>query len=351
MTSSFNRSSSLFFTLTLLLSIGNLYAVVDDITGDVGTAQTGAVTLTGGVSGAFFDSTTPAITLGFNFISMPLTTSSNGQIIISGETVLHSYGPGNQNIFVGSFAGNFSLNTGSSAFNTGCGANALNVLTTGAANTAVGHASLISLTEGVSNVSVGDQSGTSLTTGNSNTLIGAQAGTAYASNESFNIILGNHTGIVNESFTTRIGGANQQACYIDGIFSATVDPSTALPVFVDGNGKLGTIVSSITLKTNIRNIGNDSTPILKFRPISFHFKSDKAKVKQYGLIAEEVEQLMPELVVKDSNGNAMAVKYYELPVLILNEFQKMATRVDKLESRIQKLLTRIEKLEACSPCA
>ena len=108
---------------------------------------------------------------------------------------------------------------------------------------------------------------------------------------------------------------------------------------------LGTVVSSAQFKDDIHDIGRDSSPIMHFRPISYHLKSDKRKTKQFGLIAEEVNEKMPVLVIKDKKGDPYAVRYHELPVLLLNELQKMAVRVEKLEERLHKMATYIEELE------
>jgi hypothetical protein len=311
-----------------------LYATVADITGDTGSAQSGSLQITGGTSGILFDTSTASITASVDFINMPLTTATTGQIMCSSATILHNYGTAAANIFVGDSAGNFTL-TG--AQNTGCGSFALNVLEDGTENVAVGQASLVSLTAGGENVAVGFHSGSGLTTGSNNILIGAGAGSSYSGNESDNILVGSNPGILGESQVIRIGNGSIQACFIEGIYSLTVNPVTALPVFVDDIGTLGTVLSSAQFKNDIKPIGKDSAVILEFCPISFTAKKDQSKIKQYGLIAEEVFELMPELVVKNKQGKPHAVKYHELPVLLLNELQKLEQRVQELEDQIVAL--------------
>lgn len=302
-------------------------ATVDEISGDSGSAQNGSVTISGGTSGLAFDSTTSTITGSLNFISMPSTSATEGKVVIAGETVLHTYSAGNQNIFVGSDAGNIST-TG--AENTAVGASALNSIGAGIQNTALGDAALISLTDGSANIGIGEASLGALLTGNSNIAIGTSAGSAYTSDEHHNIILGNNGGIAGEINTIRIGdGQVQVSCYIDGINTATVDTDTGVMVFVDANGKLGTIVSSEKYKEHVRDI--DTNKVLKLRPVSFYFKDDATKTKQYGLIAEEVYKVFPELVVKDKRGKPNSVRYHELAILLLDELQRMDERLKKLE--------------------
>jgi hypothetical protein len=311
-------------------------ADVTDITGDVGTPQDGSLVISGGTSGAIFDSTTTTITESFNFLSLPVTTSTNGQILIGGEPVLHSFAPGSQNFFAGSSAGNFTLTGGN---NSGFGGSALNGLTSGSDNTGIGHAALINLTDGQSNTVVGSDAGTGIVNGGSNILIGTGAGGAYTSSESHNIIVGTaNPGINGESNVIRIGGGGQQQdCFVDGIYASIIDIQTLLPVFIDAGSKLGTIPSAFRFKNWIKPIGKDSAPIMDFKTVSFVLKTDPSNTKQYGLIAEEVNKKMPELVVKDKDGNPFSVRYDELSVLVLNEVQKMADHIEKLEARIKKL--------------
>src|SRR5579872_1527674 len=330
----YSNNSLVFLVIVMLAMTPKLHATVNDITGDTGSAQSGSLTLTGGTSGLLFDSSTTSITAKVNFINMPLTSSTTGQIMCASNTILHNYGEDLQNIFVGDTAGNFTLTGGD---NTGCGGFSLNVLTSGSQNVAVGQSSFVSLTSGNDNVAVGYASGSGLTTGGTNSLIGAGAGSAYTGNESFNIIIGGHPGARGESQITRISnGGNTAACFIVGIYGATVDPNTALPVYVDAVSTLGTVASSARFKKDIKPIGNDSTVILDFSPVSFTLKSDTSKTKLYGLIAEDVFRLMPELVVKKQN-KPYAVKYHELPVLLLNELQKLEQRVKLLEEELTAL--------------
>jgi trimeric autotransporter adhesin len=143
----------------------------------------------------------------------------------------------------------------------------------------------------------------------------------------------------------RIGDGNSyNNCFISGIWGSTVEYASALSVYVDQNGSLGTIASSARFKKDIQPIGNDSSPILDLHPISFISTSDTSKTKQYGLIAEQVSESMPELVIYDKNGQPFAVRYNELPVLILNELQKMESRIAELETALAVLESKAATL-------
>lgn len=316
---------------------------VTSVTGDTGSAQSGALGLSGGTSGAAFDSSTSTLMQSFNFLSMPNSTSTDGQILFGGNAVFHCYNA-ITNLFVGDSSGNFTL-TG--VQNTGCGATTLAALTSGEFNTACGSAGLANLTTGLGNITVGYQAGNSIIDGQYNIIVGTQAGNNYTGSESNNIILGTNPGTPGESNVIRIGGGGQQtACFVDGIYGASVDFNSGLPVYVDQQGTLGTVLSSIRFKDKIKPIGNDSAPILQFNPVEYVLKADKSKTKQFGLIAEDVFKLMPDLVVLDKHGEPYAVRYNELPVLILNEMQKLENRVAKLEAKMARMMEYTEQLEA-----
>ncbi len=331
-----------FFGIVFFFTAQILQGDVTDITGDTGTPQSGSLIISGGTSGALFDTSTSTITQSFNFLTLPNTTATDGQITIGSEYVLHTYGTANANTFVGGDAGNFTL---AGFENTGCGGSALNSLDQGVQNTGIGQSALASLTNGNENTAVGQGAGVSLVDGQGNILIGLSAGGIYSGSESNNIIIAINGGALGESNTTRIGSGGQQACFIDGIYGQTVSFDSALPVFVDNVGTLGTVLSTKKIKSNIRPIGNDSCCIFELNPVSFTQKSDPNKTKQYGLIAEEVEETCPCLVIKDSEGAPLAVRYHELPVLLLNELQKKATEIETLKKEVSDLTARIEKLE------
>jgi hypothetical protein len=178
--------------------------------------------------------------------------------------------------------------------------------TTGSDNVAVGLGALAQNTTGSNNVGVGYQGGESLTTGSNNIDIGA-------------------AGVAGESDIIRIGTTGTQTkTFIAGVDGVT----TGLPgaaVLVDANGQLGTVSSSRRYKEDIQPMADASERLLKLRPVKFRYKKSDAKGEkpiQYGLIAEEVAEVFPELVVPNLKGDPETVAYHILPALLLNEYQK-----------------------------
>ena len=301
-------------------------------------------------------------------INMPATTSANvGVIRFNNQPVLHEGGSAN-NIFVGTSAGNFTV-TGIN--NTGVGTIAGRALTTGAANTLIGGAAGALLTTGSENIcvgggtmqlattaagstaigfqalvqcngnlntAVGHLAGGALLTGSNNLLLGFNAGVTYVGAEGSNICLANQ-GIVGESNTIRIGtqgggAAQQNKCFVAGIAGVTTTIADAVPVLVSAStGQLGTISSSMRYKENIQEV--ISTDILDLNPVRFNYKNHPEEIKSYGLIAEDVDKIMPQLVIYDKDGLPDAIKYHELPVLLLNEIKKLNKRILKLEKELK----------------
>jgi hypothetical protein len=177
--------------------------------------------------------------------------------------------------------------------------------------------------------------------GTGNTCLGYLAGNQYTSNESYNICLGfGASGTTGESNTIRIGfQGTQTACYIAGIYGETVGGS-GTPVVVDNTGLLGTVVSSRRYKELIADMDAASDPILNLHPVTFVYKNDTSRAKQFGLIAEEVEETMPELVSYNKNGDPETVHYHTLPVLLLNHIQKQHNIIAELTRRVERLETR-----------
>jgi hypothetical protein len=230
----------------------------------------------------------------------------------------------NANTYVG-------LNSGTSGgtSNVGFGRSALNTVTTGQYNGAIGNFALTSLTSGSNNEAIGEETLVGLKTGTYNIGIGANAGSFYNDNESNNILL-NNSGITGESNVLRIGAdtgtGNQQLnkAFIAGIRDVTTDVDDAIPVLVSSTGQLGTVSSSKRFKENIIPMPTSfSDNLLQLNPTLFNYKQDENKKQTWGLIAEEVQQVFPELVISDKEGLPFTVKYHELPVLLLNELIKL----------------------------
>jgi hypothetical protein len=221
--------------------------------------------------------------------------------------------------------------------NTGVGVNAMFTNTTGIYNTAVGVSALFYNTTGQNNIALGLNSGYNLTTGN------------------YNIEIGN-PGTSGDSNTIRIG-TSQTATYIAGIANAGV---TGANVVVDATGRLGIATSSARYKKDIRDMGEQSEGLMKLRPVSFKYKTDKAGTTQYGLVAEEVEKVYPELVVYGADGKVQTVRYTMMTAMLLNELQKQArenrqqaednrqrsSQIDRQSRQIELLSKRLAQAQA-----
>ncbi len=135
-----------------------------------------------------------------------------------------------------------------------------------------------------------------------------------------------------------IAGANvDNSCYISNIFGQLVDPATATAVAVDATGKLGTIVSSRRFKEDIKPMDKASETVLALKPVTFHYKSDARSTPCFGLIAEEVAQVNPDLVLRDKDGEILTVRYDAVNAMLLNEFLKEHKRVEEQQSTIIRL--------------
>ncbi len=306
-------------------------------TDGTGTAQQSSCFIAGEVTSARGFTAT-------NNFNLPNTSSdfSAGVINVNGTPVANFYGSGN--VFLGTSAGNGTLTTGSAINNVSMGQNATNGLTTGHSNVSIGTLSGLSISTGNFNTSFGDGSGFSVTSGSQNILIGRNAG-GNLSTESNNILIGND-GVAAESNAIHIGTdgsgtGTQSKAFIAGIFGATVGV-TGIPVVVDNAGQLGTVVSSRRFKDDIQDMGSYSDAIMQLRPVTFVLKSDSSRVKQVGLIAEEVAQVLPELTVVDKAGEIASVKYQDLPAMLLNELQKQREVIGQLLERVADLEAKKE---------
>jgi hypothetical protein len=233
-----------------------------------------------------------------------------------GQGALLANSTGSNNTAVGQAA----LNANTTGNNTAVGATALTAVTIGQFNTAVGYPALSNLTTGGGNTAIGGNSGLGLTTGSNNLYLGLGVGAVNA----------------NESNITRIGG-------VRGI---TTVNATAIPVLIDTQGQLGTASSTRKVKHAIEGMGDESAALYNLRPVSFVYNSDASETKQYGLIAEEVEEVFPEIVARDKNGEIETVLYHVLPVLLLNEMQKQQVTIEQQQENIANLNITTETMNA-----
>ena len=230
---------------------------------------------------------------------------------------------------------------------------------TAGGNSAFGFSALTANTIGANNVAVGSAALASLTGGSGNVAIGAGAGGNLSAAESNDIYIGN-SGIAGESNTIRIGYIGTiTSAYIAGIYKKT--SSSGTEVFVNATGQLGTIKSSLRYKHEIADMGDESDVLMKLRPVAFYYKPelDDTQTRQYGLVAEEVAKVAPELVVFNEDGTPETVRYHFVNAMLLNEVQKQRQRIEEQQianeqqnntiaqqqAQIQDLATRMAKLE------
>ena len=270
------------------------------------------------------------------------TTGSNNTA--SGYQALYDNSTGYNNVASGSAA----LSRNTTGFrNTGSGAYALRNNTAGSENTASGAYSLSSsigsyntadgswalanATSGVRNVALGYQAGYAVTTGSDNIIIGAQNQGRAADN-----------GVI------RIGAsAFQKRAFVAGIRGVQTGATGAVAVLVDGNGQLGTINSSRRFKEDIQPMGSVSERLFALRPVTFKYKqsyADGSKPVQFGLVAEEVAQVFPELVVYGKDGKPETVAYHVLATLLLNELQKEHRVSEQLQEQVEAQAVQLAAL-------
>src|SRR5256885_9372788 len=258
--------------------------------------------------------------------------------------------------------------------NTATGSLALFSNTFGGGNTGVGSGSLYSNATGSLNTAIGDSAATGNAGGTQNTATGAYAlfsgggdsntanGSAalYDTTGSNNIAVGNfagydlstgsdnidigNQGVDAESSTIRIGTAGTQTnAFMAGIFEVVVTKSQ--PVYVDKQGHLGTKPSSKRFKTDIKPMDKASETILALKPITFRYKKelDPDAVPQFGLIAEDVAKIDPNLVLRENDGKIYTVRYDAVNAMLLNEFLKEHRKVEELKKDFQTTIARQQK--------
>jgi Chaperone of endosialidase len=223
--------------------------------------------------------------------------------------------------------GYFTLRYNNSRSNTAVGAYALSSNVDGEFNTAIGLGALASST-GDKNIAVGIEAGQNLTAGNNNIDIGNE-------------------GLAGDSGTIRIGDpSSATACFIAGINGATASGGTA--VYVDTNGQLGTLTSSARFKEKIKPMDQASESILNLKPITFRYKKEiePARTSQFGLLAEDVEKVNPDLVVRDKEGKPYTVRYEAVNAMLLNEFLKEHNTVQELKKEVAALIATVKEQAA-----
>ena len=283
--------------------------------------------------------------VGVNALTASISGSHNTAI---GVNALAS-GGANYDTAVGEFAlfsnvgGQLNTATGYGALynnttgddNTATGVGALYNNTTGGDNTANGTVALFNNTTGVQNTATGVQALYHNTTGNQNTAFGFGAG----------------NGVTTASNVICIGapGANlSNSCFIGNIRQVTTANADAIPVLIDSASQLGTVSSSRRFKKEIRPMDQTSEAILALKPVTFQYKSDTKGTPQFGLIAEEVADVNPDLVVRDADGEIYTVRYEAVNAMLLNEFLKEHKAFLEERRTVQELKSTVAKQEATS---
>jgi len=254
-----------------------------------------------------------------------------------GDRALFSNTIGGNNTATGATA-LFSNTIGSD--NTANGATALENNTVGTNNTADGAFTLLNNVSGNFNSAVGANALSNNRNGSNNIALGFFAGANVVAGNN-NIDIGSQ-GITDESNTIRIGDGQRQA-FVAGIRGATTTNADAIPVVIDSAGQLGTAGSSRRFKKEIEPMNKTSEAILALKPVTFHYRNDKTGTPQFGLIAEEVAEVNPNLVVHDKNGEIYTVRYDAVNAMLLNEFLKEHKKVEQQQANIAELKSTVAR--------
>ena len=287
-------------------------ALITNSTGSNNTVN-GAFVLSNNISG---DDNTAT---GFDALSGNTTgnnNTANGFDALSGNTAGNNNTANGLDALVSNRAGNG---------NTASGVLALSDNTAGDNNTATGHNALSSNTTGSFNVALGAEAGGNLTTGGNNIDIA-------------------NRGVAGEADTIRIGTRERHTnTFIAGISGVTV--AGGVEVIVDAKGHLGTVVSSERFKDGIKPMDKASEAILALKPVTFHYKHqlDPEGISQFGLVAEEVEKVNPDLVARDEQGKPYTVRYDAVNAMLLNEFIKEHRKVEDLKKDFRAIMAQQQK--------
>ncbi len=256
------------------------------------------------------------------------TTASQNTAVGTGTLVFNDTGASNTAVGVNALASN---NIGNS--NTAVGVSALPDNVSGIENTAVGGAALLSNIDGSHNIAIGQAALSNNTSGSNNIAVGEFAGLAVTTSN--NVIA---IGVQGQDIS--------DSCFIGNIFNAMAPSGSA--VFIDANNRLGTNTSSKRFKEEIKSMDKASDAIFALRPVTFRYKKDidPAGKSQFGLVAEEVEKVNPDLVVRDKEGKPYSVRYEQVNAMLLNEFLKEHRAVTELKSTVAEQRKGMEAMAA-----
>ncbi|MGA2904464.1 MAG: tail fiber domain-containing protein [Candidatus Korobacteraceae bacterium] len=249
---------------------------------------------------------------------------------------------GIENTFLGRNAGN-SNQTGNHNVFVGTGAGPVSV--SGDDNTFTGVRSGYNSNGGAENTFYGYQSGYNNQSGDNNTFLGYRAGYNNTTGVSDLYIDAEGPAAGNENDTIRIGDSMHTAAYIQGVYGVSAG---GIEVYINSSGQLGTVSSSLRFKEQVRDMGDSTDALMKLRPVTFFYKPEYANgqhTPQYGLIAEEVAKVYPELVAYDKDGQPYTVRYQYIATMLLNEVQKQYHRAEAQAELIKAQQQEIDGLK------
>jgi len=259
-------------------------------------------------------------------------TANSNTAVGNDALVSNTSGSDNTAIGAGALGGNM-ISHGNTAIGSGALASSVGFSGTDG-NTAIGYQALFSSTVGFFNVAIGHHALFNQTIAADNIALGANAGS--------NVVTADNVICIG----TAVSGANVgNTCFIGNIFGVTTG-GMGSPVLVDSSGQLGTISSSRRFKKEIKPMDSVSEAILALKPVTFYYKTDATDTRQFGLIAEEVAEVNPDLVVRDKDGEIYTVRYEAVNAMLLNEFLKEHRKNEEQEATIAQLKSNAAKQEA-----
>ena len=273
--------------------------------------------------------------------------SISGNVRKSGSLILHNRSTGNIAVGLNTLAGAtpspdntavgedaMAAMTDGSGRNVALGRLALTANTAGAGNTALGYAALRD-GQGGFNIGIGPFAGFEKVTGDFNIALGYAVGSGVANTEDATIRIGD------SGFYSRF--------FAGGVRGVTTGVANAVTVMIDSNGQLGTVNSSRRYKEDIQDMGDASSGLMQLRPVTYRYAQAFAngeKPIDYGLIAEEVEEVYPDLVAHLANGEVETVQYHKINAMLLNEVQKQHRKIGAQQTEIEAQQRELEDLKA-----
>jgi len=278
------------------------------------------------------------------YLALNLTTTTSGNTAIGYQALQLNTGGSN------TASGYAALQANTNGFgNTAVGSSALTANSGNSGNTAVGYTAMQSST-GPYNTALGAGALSANTTGSSNIAVGNGAGSSGPLASNNTIYIGNVGASGDGSGTIRIGDDTATSFFVAGVYGTPVAGGTEL--YVNSNGQIGSLVSSSRFKEQIIDMGENSSKLLQLRPVNYFYKpeyDDGSHLLQYGLIAEDVAKVYPEMVAYGKDGQVLTVKYQMLAPMLLNELEKQADQIRQQFEQNRELEDRLTALETLLP--